>query len=144
MIQRKSRLHIIIRTIGYLFRIIRNAREKNRNQRKTGGLSAKEFQAAQCFLLRRFQSNVYQREIEYIGAGQPTEKNSQLIKLSSYQDYRGLLFIGGRIDKAPLPIDTRHPIILPRTEHVTELILLKTLIKGSRMEMNHSKSLLNK
>ena len=123
LIQRKSRLDIIIRSIGYVFRFIRNAREKNRNRRKTGGLSAKEFQAARCFLLRRAQSNVYQREIEDIQTGRPIDKGSQLVKLSPYLDHRGLLCVGGRIDKAPLPIDTRHPIILPRTERVTELIL---------------------
>jgi hypothetical protein len=123
LIRRKSRLDIIIRTIGYIFRFIRNAREKNRNRRKTGGLSTKEFQTARCFFLRRIQSNVYQREIEDIQTGRPIDKGWQLIKLSPYLDHRVLLCVGGRIDKAPLPIDTRHPIILPRTERVTELIL---------------------
>ncbi len=43
LMRRKSRLDIIIRTIEYFFRFIRNDREKNRNKRKTDGLSVKSF-----------------------------------------------------------------------------------------------------
>ncbi len=42
LIRRKSRLEIIIRTIGYIFRFIRNAREKNHNQENFNQHAIKE------------------------------------------------------------------------------------------------------
>jgi hypothetical protein len=33
--------------------------------------------------------------------------------------------VGGRLKNAPLSIDIRYPIILPRSEWVTEIILFK-------------------
>ena len=108
---------------GYLFRFIKNAREKDYSRRKTGGLSSGEIQAAYWFLLRRVQSNVYQQEKEEIRAGQPLERSSLLIKLAPYLDYR-MLCVDEPIDKGLLAIDTFHPTIFPRTEPVTELILL--------------------
>jgi hypothetical protein len=43
--------------------------------------------------------------------------------LAPYLDHRGFLSVGGLIEKASLYIDVRHPIILPHSERVTELIL---------------------
>ena len=88
-----------------------------------GALTCEEIEAARSFLLRRVQRNVYQAEVDDLRAGKQIERNSSLIKLAPYLDHLGLLCVGGRIEKAPLPIDVRHPIILPRSERVTELIL---------------------
>ncbi|XP_045023467.1 uncharacterized protein LOC116929559 [Daphnia magna] len=112
LIGRKSRIHIIIRTVEYFFRFIANAR-KNPEQRKLDGLSAEEISLARNVLLRHAQSNVYCNEVDDLRAGRQIESSFSLIKLSPYMDHRGLLCVGGRIDKAPLPMDTRHPIILP-------------------------------
>ncbi|XP_032798702.1 uncharacterized protein LOC116935517 [Daphnia magna] len=124
LIGRKSRIHIIIRTVAYIFRFIANAR-KNPEQRKLDGLSAEEISLARNVLLRHAQSNVYCNEVDDLRAGRQIESSFSLIKLSPYMDHRGLLCVGGRIDKAPLPMDTRHPIILPRQHRLTELILFQ-------------------
>lgn len=122
LIKRKSRIYIIIRTVAYMFRFIANAR-KNRERRNLHGLLEEEINLARNALLRHAQSNVYRNEVDDLQAGRQIEKGSGLIKLSPYLDHRGLLCVGGQIDKAPLPIDIRHPIILPRLERLTELIL---------------------
>ncbi|XP_032796170.2 uncharacterized protein LOC116932522 [Daphnia magna] len=122
LIQRKSRPQIIINTVAYLFRFIRNVRQRNRDKRATSGLSADELQIGKSFILRRMQSNVYHQEVSDLRADRQIDKNSKLIKLAPYLDHRGYMCVGGRIGKAPLPIDTRHPIILPRSERMTELI----------------------
>jgi hypothetical protein len=105
-----------------MFRFVANAR-KNRERRNLHGLLEEEISLARNALLRHAQSNVYRDEVDDLRAGRQIEKGSSLIKLSPYLDHRGLLCVGGRIDKAPLPIDIRHPIILPRLERLTELIL---------------------
>jgi hypothetical protein len=96
---------------------------KIRKRPGIGDLCPEEIEYARNFIFKRIQSNVYRQEVEDLRAGRAIEKSSDLIKLSSYLDPNGILRVGGRIDKAPLPLNARHPIILPRKERVTELIL---------------------
>ena len=42
-----------------------------------------------------------------------------------FEDDKGVLRCGGRLKNADLPLDTRHPIILPPEHHVTRLIIDK-------------------
>ena len=46
-----------------------------------------------------------------------------MYKLDPYLDYEGLLRVGGRIRMAALPIDPKHPILLPKECHLTQLII---------------------
>ena len=46
--------------------------------------------------------------------------------LRVFFDSSGILRVGGRIDNAPLPYDTKHPMLLPREHHLTKLIVLKS------------------
>ncbi|XP_057366956.1 uncharacterized protein LOC130687815 [Daphnia carinata] len=117
-----SRIHIIVRTLAYVRRWIGNTRSSQYN-RLTGELMANEILQAREFLFRRAQGNAYQQEIVDLGEGNRLSPASSLLKLSPYLDHRGLLCVGGCIDKAPLPTGTRHPIILPPKERLTELIL---------------------
>ena len=48
---------------------------------------------------------------------------SQLSDLSPFMDDEGLLRVGGRLSRAPVPEQTRHPIILSRGDDVTRLII---------------------
>ena len=47
-----------------------------------------------------------------------TKKN-----LHVFEDDDGILRVGGRIDNAPLPYETKFPILLPRRHHFTYLIV---------------------
>jgi hypothetical protein len=125
LIERKSRPLIIFNTVAYIYRFIRNARQKDRNQRSIGQLSVEEIEVGKAFILRRMQSNVFQQEVNDLRAGHQIEEISKIVKLTPYFDHHGLMCVGGRLEKAPLPIDVRHPIILPRSERMTELILFK-------------------
>ncbi|XP_032781182.2 uncharacterized protein LOC116919317 [Daphnia magna] len=104
LIQRKSKPQIIINTVAYLFRFIRNVRQRNRDKRATSGLSSDEVQIGKSFILRHMQSNVYHQEVSDLRAGRQIDKNSKLIKFAPYLDHRGYMCVGGRIGKAPLPI----------------------------------------
>ena len=50
-----------------------------------------------------------------------TKKN-----LHVFEDDDGILRVGGRIDNAPLPYETKFPILLPRRHHFTYLIVYKS------------------
>ena len=46
--------------------------------------------------------------------------------LRVFSDSNGILRVGGRIENAPLPYETRYPILLPREHHLTRLIVRKS------------------
>ena len=55
--------------------------------------------------------------------GQRIPKSSNLYQLDPILTKDGLLGVGGRIRRAEMPLDVKHPCILPKKGHVTELII---------------------
>lgn len=71
-------------------------------------------------------------------------QHSKLKTLCPYLDDKGLIRVSGRIQRAQLEKDTKHPIILPKGAHLTKLIVaeahLKTLHGGPSLMMNYLRS----
>ena len=51
------------------------------------------------------------------------KKTSSLYKLDPFVDKNGLLRIGGRIRRADVPLEVKHPLILPKKSHISDLIV---------------------
>ena len=60
------------------------------------------------------------------------KKTSCLFRLDPFLDVDGIIRVGGRIARSNLPIEVRHPVILPRKGHITEL-----LIRHVHEKVNH-------
>ena len=60
------------------------------------------------------------------------KKSSCLYRLDPFLDDVGLIRVGGRIKRANLPFATKHPVVLPRKSHVTDL-----LIRFCHFKVNH-------
>ena len=67
-------------------------------------------------------------------------KNSTLRMLDPFLDNDGLLRVGGRITRAALPKDVRHPVLLPRVSHISDLVIehyhTKNCHSGRGMTLN--------
>ena len=63
---------------------------------------------------------------------QVLRKASSLYKLDPLLDQDGLIRVGGRIRRANVSVDRKHPVIIPRTGHLTEL-----LIRHHHLKVNH-------
>ena len=50
-------------------------------------------------------------------------KKSALYKFNPFLDKRGLLRLGGRLGNAALTYEEKHPVILPKKDHVTQLLI---------------------
>ncbi|XP_041458034.1 uncharacterized protein LOC121410188 [Lytechinus variegatus] len=57
---------------------------------------------------------------------------SSLYRLDPFLDSKGLIRVGGRIQRANIPDDVKHPVIVPRDAHLTAL-----LIRHHHEEVNH-------
>ena len=82
----------------------------------------KILKASEDFIIENVQKYHFGEEILAISTNKKIHKSSMLRKLDPVLK-DGILRIGGRIDRAPLPYETRHPIILPKCSVVSKLIL---------------------
>ena len=96
----------------------------------TGSLTVDELEAAANLIIKTTQRQMYGEEIASLeGVKDDWEIKRRHVKVSSrlrsldpvLED--GLLRVGGRLGAAPMAHETKHPLILPGTSHVTRLII---------------------
>lgn len=72
------------------------------------------------------------------------DKTGVLNSLSPYLDKDQLLRVGGRLHKANLHEDTKHPLIIPHNSHLTNLLIAdaheRTLHGGPQLVLNYLRS----
>lgn len=101
--------------------------------------TVEEMIGAEQTVIKSVQSEAFPKEIRLLqSAGISEEKSdrniakqrksllkgqSSISRLDPFVDSVGLLRVGGRLSRANLNISVKHPIILPKSGHVTELIV---------------------
>ncbi|KAK3728195.1 hypothetical protein QZH41_004910 [Actinostola sp. cb2023] len=92
-----------------------------------------ELQNAESALLRHVQKRCFSEELLILKPVNPhcdlrkkiaVQKGSNIYKLDPILT-DGLLRVGGRLHRAPIDDETRHPIVLPKKHHIVELITSK-------------------
>ena len=88
-------------------------------------LTVDELENAQMKLISYVQRQCFPEEIACRSKpnATPVKKSSRLSKLAPFVGKEGLLRVGGRIDRASISFDSRHPVIIPSKHHVVELII---------------------
>ncbi|XP_055590152.1 uncharacterized protein LOC129742295 [Uranotaenia lowii] len=152
-VQRFSKWNILVRTVAVVHRFISNCRKKvkgmpietlkatERQEKllkplsctvKRVPLKQEEFQAAETYLFRMAQADIYADELKILKKNQDRpsnqwikfEKSSPLYKLTPLIDDNGIIRMEGRTERASfLPFDLRFPIILPKQHPVTTKIV---------------------
>lgn len=69
------------------------------------------------------------------------KKDSCIRKLDPCFD-NGLLRVGGRLQASSLPVESKHPVILPKNNHVSDLILRNIHLSSNHGGRNHMLSTL--
>ncbi|GFT78555.1 uncharacterized protein NPIL_165141 [Nephila pilipes] len=76
-------------------------------------------------------------EVSYLLAGKQLPLNYKLFPLTPFYDDSGIIRVCGRLENSILPESQKHPILLPKTDHVVNLIItdyhLKLLQIGSQL-----------
>ena len=92
-------------------------------------LTVEELQMAENAVIKYVQQKSFTEEIKLLNASKEDKHNDRHVKRTSplYRlDPRitdGILRVGGRLNKATMPEERKHPAILPKKEHLTDLIL---------------------
>ncbi|GFT71916.1 integrase catalytic domain-containing protein [Trichonephila clavipes] len=76
-------------------------------------------------------------EVSYLSAGKQLPSTNKLIPLTPFYDDSGIIRVGGRLKNSILADSQKHPILLPKTDHVVNLIIsdyhLKLLHAGPQL-----------
>ena len=113
----------LTRVSCWVVRFITNCRAR-REDRTVGPLTPEEIQNIEVQVIRAAQREDFAEEFSAIQANRALPKKSRLLKLTPKVDPDGLLRADGRLQYAEnLPYDVRFPVILPRGNWVTKLIV---------------------
>jgi len=104
-------------------------------------ISVEELTAAEIAVVRYVQRQNFRRwMIESTSGGQPLRlrnETSPVMKLDPIL-VDNVLRVDGRLDKAPLSYEARHPAILPHVSHLTELVIRHFHERVAHFGVNHT------
>ncbi|KAL7869787.1 hypothetical protein AOLI_G00137750 [Acnodon oligacanthus] len=90
-----------------------------------------DLEKAEQAIVNYVQRQYFFEEISLLSDGKAIKKTSPLYKLDPVM-VNGTLRVGGRLSKSALPEETKHPAILPKGNHISQLILHRVHEKGYR------------
>ena len=81
-------------------------------------------------MIKTVQREVYAQEIQSLESPQTQDqvpsaqmRRSSLYRLQPFLDDRGILRVGGRLRRAEMEYEEKHPTILPKSSHLTTLTI---------------------
>ncbi|XP_015123897.1 uncharacterized protein LOC107045987 [Diachasma alloeum] len=77
---------------------------------------------AHDFWIRQVQADAFAKQLELLKKEQPLSQKDELLRLHPAVDPKGIIRVNGRIAKAAILYDEKHPIILP-AGRITDLII---------------------
>ena len=109
---------------------------RNTDQGCTGDmkLDTKAIESAEKIIIKAVQESAFPEEKELLIKVHKTKeeasnrnlhlkRKSHLYRLDPYIDEDGIMHVGGRIKRTNLPQNLLHPIIMPRSSHITTLMI---------------------
>ena len=108
-----------------------------------------QLQDAEKSIIKAVQCEHYKEEINILGGlksraetrdragvklrNQRMKKTSSLFRLDPFLDKDGILRVGGRIKRANVPLQVKHPVIISKKSHITELPIRHHHVKVNHM-----------
>lgn len=137
-----STLTKLVRVIAYMRRVLTWRKSM---ELKKGFLRSEELQAAMDICVRKCQRESFSEEIkDLIGTNKLGKLKGPLKPLTPFIDRDGNLRVGGRLEKATLNEDQKHPLLLPKKSYLTKLVIAdahtKTLHGGPQLMLVYLRS----
>ena len=106
----------LVRAIAYCVRL-------TKKYESFDALSVHELDRAETALISVLQKSAFRDEYRRVADGKPLSSKDRLASLDPFIDERGIMRVGGRLCKAMISFKSRHPVILPKGDRVTDLII---------------------
>ena len=118
--KRFSNIRSLNRFVAYSLRWFNNMRSK---EKRSGELTVYEIETAHKRIIQLIQQTDFASELNSLRKNKLLPTKSKIKSLNPVTDDDGILRVGGRLTNANIPYNKRHPILLPRSHHVTQLII---------------------
>ena len=119
------------RVLAWINRFVDNGRKQKEN-RTSGELLSEELKRAEVQIIHHTQVIEFTDEWKALSCGKTLPSSSKLLGFQPKLDKDGLIWSDGRLKHAEfLPYDMRYPIILPRRNWVTKLIVKEFHERGN-------------
>ncbi|XP_063979928.1 uncharacterized protein LOC135163953 [Diachasmimorpha longicaudata] len=114
----------LIRTFAYCYRFI--SRKKDR--RWQGRVTLVELRETESRIIKLIQHQAFQEDIQSLQQTKAVRQRQsiRLKQLTPFLDDQGILRVGGRLENAQISFNQQHPLILPHTGIIPELIISKS------------------
>ena len=112
-----------LRKDNILKRDLRSAQKDTRNQEtQKYGLTVEELATAEMAIICFCQKKRFADEISSLRKGLNVKRTSHIHRLDPILENE-VLRVGGRLSRAAMPEETKHPVILDKEFHISDLIL---------------------
>ncbi|KAL4008001.1 hypothetical protein ACER0C_001853 [Sarotherodon galilaeus] len=133
----------VVKAIARLRRRVKYA--KNSKEMSNESTTLEERKEAEEFIIRTVQGEAFGKEINIVKDKEEVKpSHSKLHQLSPFLDQHNILRVGGRLTKASIHPNIKHPAILPKKHHVSHLLIKhfheKTHHQGRGMTVNEIRS----
>ncbi|GFW23877.1 integrase catalytic domain-containing protein [Trichonephila clavipes] len=134
--QKFSSWNKLKRVVAYCLRFVKNCSLPACKRRKSF-LTTAELSEAEKGIVKFIQRDHFSMEVSYLSASKQLPSTNKLIPLTPFYDDSGIIRVGGRLKNSILADSQKHPILLPKTDHVVNLIIsdyhLKLLHAGPQL-----------
>ncbi|XP_026317746.1 uncharacterized protein LOC113228607 [Hyposmocoma kahamanoa] len=117
IIHKYSSITRATRVLGWVLRAV------TRNRPKQSYLSIEELERAKIKIVERVQQTEFTSEISSLRNQDKLSSKSKIFNLNPYIDHTGLLRVGGRIKHANIDDSMKHPLVIPHSSHLTNLLI---------------------
>ncbi|XP_055909030.1 uncharacterized protein LOC129943530 [Eupeodes corollae] len=126
-LKRYSNFSHLRRIVAWILRFVNNCRCKKKldetHKRKKGTLKVEELDLSLIRLVRLVQTECFPSDLQALLKKGAVSNKSQLVGLAPFLDNDKVLRVGGRLQRSALSFNEKHPMILPRDHHLTNLII---------------------
>lgn len=108
------------KTFAMVLRFVNNCRS---HEKTTGQVSLREMRQATTTIIKIVQREEFENEIQCLENVKKLNAKSKLFKLNVFLDDAGILRVGGRLKNSSIPFEAKYPIVLPKKNSLTDLII---------------------
>lgn len=115
----------LIRVTAYVFRFIslcRRSRTEPHVETNRHAITADECNRAKAFWIRYIEAEIFPNEMFALSNNNELPNKSKILTLRPFLDRDGIIRVGRRLNRAPIPFTARHPILLASHPLVSTII----------------------
>ncbi|XP_061724952.1 uncharacterized protein LOC133530899 isoform X1 [Cydia pomonella] len=109
------------RIIAYMNRFVHNC--KNITNKNTGPLKVSELNLSLQMLCKQVQIDKFSEQLSRLLNKRPLSHKDTLLKFNPFVDTFGIMRVGGRLASSYYDYNTKHPILLHASHHITKILV---------------------